>query len=69
MMTYLTVAKYVDGERYYGGEKSTDAVFTPSRMQKARCIPVSRWNNANHYETTVQLPRQTTFTIEETTRR
>ncbi|MFQ9445977.1 MAG: hypothetical protein ACLR4A_00215 [Christensenellales bacterium] len=24
-------------------------------------------NNANHYETTVQLPRETTFTIEETT--
>ncbi len=40
-MTYLTVAKYVDGERYYGGEGSTDAVYTITDA-KARCIPVSR---------------------------
>lgn len=65
-MTYLTVAKYVDGERYYGGEGSTDAVYTITDA-KGKVYTHVRLNNANHYETTVQLPRQTTFTIEETT--
>ena len=65
-MTYLTVAKYVDGERYYGGEGSTDAVYTITDA-KGNVYTHVRLNNANHYETTVQLPRQTTFTIEETT--
>lgn len=65
-MTYLTVAKYVDGERYYGGEESTDAVYTITDA-KGKVYTHVRLNNANHYETTVQLPRQTTFTIEETT--
>ena len=65
-MTYLTVAKYVDGERYYGGEKSTDAVYTITDA-KGKVYTRVTLNNANHYETTVQLPRQTTFTIEETT--
>ncbi len=65
-MTYLTVAKYVDGERYYGGEESTDAVYTitDAKGEVYTCVTL---NNANHYETTVQLPRETTFTIEETT--
>lgn len=65
-MTYLTVAKYVDGERYYGGEGSTDAVYTitDAKGEVYTCVTL---NNANHYETTVQLPRETTFTIEETT--
>ena len=64
-MTYLTVAKYVDGERYYGGEGSTDAVYT---ITDAKGVYTHvTLNNANHYETTVQLPRQTKFTIEETT--
>ena len=65
-MTYLTVAKYVDGERYYGGEESTDAVYTITDA-KGNVYTHVKLNNANHYETTVQLPRQTTFTIEETT--
>lgn len=65
-MTYLTVAKYVDGERYYGGERSTDAVYTITDA-KGKVYTHVKLNNANHYETTVQLPRQTTFTIEETT--
>lgn len=65
-MTYLTVAKYVDGERYYGGEGSTDAVYTITDA-KGNVYTHVKLNNANHYETTVQLPRQTTFTIEETT--
>lgn len=65
-MTYLTVAKYVDGERYYGGEGSTDAVYTITDA-KGKVYTHVKLNNANHYETTVQLPRQTTFTIEETT--
>lgn len=65
-MTYLTVAKYVDGERYYGGEESTDAVYTITDA-KGEVYTYVRLNNANHYETTVQLPRKTTFTIEETT--
>lgn len=65
-MTYLTVAKYVDGERYYGGEGSTDAVYTITDA-KGKVYTYVTLNNANHYETTVQLPRQTTFTIEETT--
>lgn len=65
-MTYLTVAKYVDGERYYGGEGSTEAVYTITD-EKGEVYTHVRLNNANHYETTVQLPRQTTFTIEETT--
>lgn len=65
-MTYLTVAKYVDGERYYGGEKSTDAVYTITDA-KGEVYTHVTLNNANHYETTVQLPRETTFTIEETT--
>lgn len=65
-MTYLTVAKYVDGERYYGGEGSTEAVYT-IRDTKGNVYTHVKLNNANHYETTVQLPRQTTFTIEETT--
>ena len=65
-MTYLTVAKYVDGERYYGGEGSTEAVYTITDA-KGNVYTHVRLNNANHYETTVQLPRQTTFTIEETT--
>ena len=65
-MTYLTVAKYVDGERYYGGEGSTDAVYTITDA-KGEVYTHVKLNNANHYETTVQLPRQTTFTIEETT--
>lgn len=65
-MTYLTVAKYVDGERYYGGEESTDAVYTITDA-KGNVYTHVTLNNANHYETTVQLPRQTTFTIEETT--
>ena len=65
-MTYLTVAKYVDGERYYGGEESTDAVYTITDA-KGKVYTRVTLNNANHYETTVQLPRQTTFTIEETT--
>lgn len=65
-MTYLTVAKYVDGERYYGGEGSTDAVYTITNA-KGEVYTRVTLNNANHYETTVQLPRQTTFTIEETT--
>ena len=64
-MTYLTVAKYVDGKRYYGGEGSTDAVYT---ITDAKGVYTHvTLNNANHYETTVQLPRETTFTIEETT--
>lgn len=65
-MTYLTVAKYVDGERYYGGEESTDAVYTITDA-KGKVYTRVTLNNANHYETTVQLPRQTKFTIEETT--
>ncbi len=65
-MTYLTVAKYVDGERYYGGEGSTDAVYTITDA-KGEVYTHVKLNNANHYETTVQLPRETTFTIEETT--
>ncbi len=65
-MTYLTVAKYVDGERYYGGEGSADAVYTITDA-KGNVYTHVRLNNANHYETTVQLPRKTTFTIEETT--
>lgn len=65
-MTYLTVAKYVDGERYYGGEGSSDAVYTITDA-KGEVYTHVKLNNANHYETTVQLPRQTTFTIEETT--
>ena len=65
-MTYLTVAKYVDGERYYGGEGSTDAVYTITDA-KGKVYTRVTLNNANHYETTVQLPRQTKFTIEETT--
>lgn len=65
-MTYLTVAKYVDGERYYGGEGSTDAVYTITDA-KGKVYTRITLNNANHYETTVQLPRETTFTIEETT--
>ena len=65
-MTYLTVAKYVDGERYYGGEGSTDAVYTIMDA-KGKVYTRVTLNNANHYETTVQLPRETTFTIEETT--
>ena len=65
-MTYLTVAKYVDGERYYGGEGSTDAVYTITDV-KGKVYTRVTLNNANHYETTVQLPRETTFTIEETT--
>ena len=65
-MTYLTVAKYVDGERYYGGEGSTDAVYTITDA-KGKVYTHVKLNNANHYETTVQLPRETTFTIEETT--
>lgn len=65
-MTYLTVAKYVDGERYYGGEGSTDAVYTITDA-KGNVYTRVTLNNANHYETTVQLPRQTKFTIEETT--
>ncbi len=65
-MTYLTVAKYVDGERYYGGEGSTDAVYTITDA-KGNVYTHVKLNNANHYETTVQLPRKTTFTIEETT--
>lgn len=65
-MTYLTVAKYVDGERYYGGEGSTDAVYTITDA-KGKVYTRVTLNNANHYETTVQLPRKTTFTIEETT--
>lgn len=65
-MTYLTVAKYVDGERYYGGEGSTDAVYTITDA-KGKVYTHVTLNNANHYETTVQLPRKTTFTIEETT--
>lgn len=65
-MTYLTVAKYVDGERYYGGEGSTDAVYTITDA-KGNVYTHVTLNNANHYETTVQLPRQTKFTIEETT--
>ena len=65
-MTYLTVAKYVDGERYYGGEGSTDAVYTITDA-KGKVYTRVTLNNANHYETTVQLLRQTTFTIEETT--
>ena len=65
-MTYLTVAKYVDGERYYGGEGSTDAVYTITD-EKGEVYTHVTLNNANHYETTVQLPRQTKFTIEETT--
>ena len=65
-MTYLTVAKYVDGERYYGGEGSTEAVYAITD-EKGEVYTHVRLNNANHYETTVQLPRQTTFTIEETT--
>lgn len=65
-MTYLTVAKYVDGERYYGGEGSTDAVYTITDA-KGKVYTHVTLNNANHYETTVQLPRETTFTIEETT--
>ena len=65
-MTYLTVAKYVDGERYYGGEGSTDAVYTITDA-KGNVYTHVKLNNANHYETTVQLPRATTFTIEETT--
>ena len=65
-MTYLTVAKYVDGERYYGGEGSTDAVYT-IKDAKGNVYTHVRLNNANHYETTVQLPRKTTFTIEEIT--
>ena len=64
-MTYLTVAKYVDGERYYGGEGSTDAVYTITDA-KGKVYTRVTLNNANHYETTVQLPRETTFTIEET---
>ncbi len=65
-MTYLTVAKYVDGERYYGGEGSTDAVYTITDA-KGKVYTRVTLNNANHYETTVQLPRETKFTIEETT--
>lgn len=65
-MTYLTVAKYVDGKRYYGGEGSTDAVYTITDA-KGKVYTRVTLNNANHYETTVQLPRETTFTIEETT--
>ena len=65
-MTYLTVAKYVDGERYYGGEGSADAVYTITDA-KGKVYTRVTLNNANHYETTVQLPRETTFTIEETT--
>ena len=65
-MTYLTVAKYVDGERYYGGKGSTDAVYTITDA-KGEVYTRVTLNNANHYETTVQLPRKTTFTIEETT--
>ena len=65
-MTYLTVAKYVDGVRYYGGEGSTDAVYTITNA-KGKVYTRVTLNNANHYETTVQLPRETTFTIEETT--
>ena len=65
-MTYLTVAKYVDGERYYGGEESKDAVYTITDA-KGEVYTHVTLNNANHYETTVQLPRETTFTIEETT--
>lgn len=65
-MTYLTVAKYVDGERYYGGKGSTDAVYTITDA-KGKVYTRVTLNNANHYETTVQLPRETTFTIEETT--
>ena len=65
-MTYLTVAKYVDGKRYYGGEGSTDAVYTITDA-KGKVYTRVTLNNANHYETTVQLPRQTKFTIEETT--
>ena len=65
-MTYLTVAKYVDGKRYYGGEGSTDAVYTITDA-KGKVYTHVTLNNANHYETTVQLPRQTKFTIEETT--
>lgn len=65
-MTYLTVAKYVDGERYYGGEESTDAVYTITDA-KGKVYTRVTLNNANHYETTVQLPRETMFTIEETT--
>ena len=65
-MTYLTVAKYVDGARYYGGEGSTEAVYTITDA-KGKVYTRVTLNNANHYETTVQLPRETTFTIEETT--
>ena len=65
-MTYLTVAKYVDGVRYYGGEGSTDAVYTITDA-KGKVYTRVTLNNANHYETTVQLPRETTFTIEEIT--
>ena len=65
-MTYLTVAKYVDGARYYGGEGSTDAVYTITDA-KGKVYTRVTLNNENHYETTVQLPRETTFTIEETT--
>lgn len=65
-MTYLTVAKYVDGERYYGGEGSKDAVYTITDA-KGKVYTRVTLNNANHYETTVQLPRETKFTIEETT--
>ena len=65
-MTYLTVAKYVDGVRYYGGEGSTDAVYTITDA-KGKVYTRVTLNNENHYETTVQLPRETTFTIEETT--
>ena len=65
-MTYLTVAKYVDGVRYYGGEGSTDAVYTITDA-KGKVYTCVTLNNANHYETTVQLPRETTFTIEEIT--
>ncbi|MFR2019295.1 MAG: SpaA isopeptide-forming pilin-related protein [Christensenellales bacterium] len=52
-MTYLTVAKYVDGERYYGGEKSTDAVYTITDA-KGKVYTRVTLNNSTHYETTVQ---------------
>ena len=65
-MTYLTVAKYVDGARYYGGTDSTDAVYTVYNRDGSVYTTVTL-SNDNHYESTVQLPRNTEFTIKETT--
>ena len=65
-MTYLTLSKYVDGARYYGGENSTDAVYSIYNTDGTLYTTVTL-NGENDYETTVQLPRNTTFILKETT--